>query len=146
MTSTAWAHLPNAVHIDRVIASAKASPSSWNTPLSLEDEATQMRIDVYSAIKNQGRKSEWDSVWPTLLNASLYSATALLRASLYPATAGTLVTVGVILALIAYDDCAYMLDSSPDDIAMLAMLGDTKAVLLLHACKVFHSINSEETV
>ena len=28
--STAWSHLPNAMHIDRVLASVKAHPKNWS--------------------------------------------------------------------------------------------------------------------
>jgi hypothetical protein len=44
------------------------------------------------------------------------------------------------LALVAYDDCAYMLDSDPGELAILAKFGDPRAILLLSACKVFHSL------
>jgi hypothetical protein len=33
-----------------------------------------------------------------------------------------------------------MLDSDPGELAILAAFGDPRAVLLLSACKVFHSI------
>ena len=46
-----------------------------------------------------------------------------------------------LLALIAYDDCAYMLDSDPGELAILAKFGDRRAVLLLGACKVFSQLN-----
>ena len=45
-----------------------------------------------------------------------------------------------ILCLIAYDDCAHMLVSDPGELEVLAALGDTRAILLLPACKVFHQI------
>jgi len=45
-----------------------------------------------------------------------------------------------ILALIAYDDCAYMIESEVDEIKILAKLGDQKAILLLPACIVFNEI------
>jgi uncharacterized membrane protein len=42
-----------------------------------------------------------------------------------------------ISCFIAYDDCAYILDSAIDEIKLLAILGDTKAMCLLQACIVF---------
>ena len=44
-----------------------------------------------------------------------------------------------LLALIAYDDCAYMLDSDPGELAILAAFGDPRAVLILPACEILHS-------
>jgi hypothetical protein len=45
-----------------------------------------------------------------------------------------------ILALIVYDDCAYILDSDPGELEILAKFGDERAILLLPACKVFAAI------
>ena len=42
-----------------------------------------------------------------------------------------------ISALIAYDDCAYMLESEVGELRILAALGDQKAILLVPACLVF---------
>ncbi len=42
-----------------------------------------------------------------------------------------------IAALIAWDDCAYMLDSNPGELAIIAALGDPRAILLLPACTIF---------
>lgn len=41
---------------------------------------------------------------------------------------------GAIMALIADDNCAYMLDSDPEELAIIAKLGDPRAILLLPAC------------
>jgi len=43
-----------------------------------------------------------------------------------------------IIALITYDDCAYMVESDIDEIKILAKLGDQRALLLLPACIVFN--------
>ena len=128
MTTTAWAHLPNAVHIDRVIASAKANPEqwadSWDTTWSaVEDVAITAARDL---LIKQGRYSVWvesrKAVWNAVRESGRWA----------------------ILALIAYDDCAYMLDSAPSELAILAALGDNRAIILLPACKVLHS-NKELT-
>ena len=44
-----------------------------------------------------------------------------------------------VLALVAYDDCAYMLESDPGE---LAKLGDPRASLVLAACRAFHSLKT----
>ena len=40
-------------------------------------------------------------------------------------------------ALIAWDDCAYLLDTDPDKVRVLALLGQPAAILLLPAAMVF---------
>ena len=96
MTQTAWAHLPNAEHIDRILASLKANPQQW--------------VDAWNKIYPAGTTTAWDAVW------------------------------GAISALIAYDDCAYMLESDVDELRILAALGDQKAILLVPACLAFTMI------
>ena len=43
-----------------------------------------------------------------------------------------------IMALIAYDECAYMLDSDLGELGILVKFGDKRAILLLLACEVFN--------
>ena len=40
-------------------------------------------------------------------------------------------------ALIAWDDCAYLLNTDPEKVRVLALLGQPAAVLLLPAVTVF---------
>ena len=47
-----------------------------------------------------------------------------------------------VLALVAYDDCAYMLESDPGELAILAKLGDPRASLVLAACRAVHSLKT----
>ena len=119
MTTTAWAHLPNAVHIDRVIASAKANPEQW--------------ADSWDTTWSAVRSSAWDAARDLLIKQGRYWV--LLEV---PAVRDA--TRCALLALFAYDDCAYMLDSDPGELAILAAFGDPRALLLLPACKAFHSL------
>ena len=41
---------------------------------------------------------------------------------------------GAIVALIAYDNCAYLLDEKPEDVLMLGLLGNDAAILIYPAC------------
>jgi hypothetical protein len=43
--TTAWAHLPNAAHIDRVLASLAATPKAWG------------------AAQDAARGAAWDAAW-----------------------------------------------------------------------------------
>ena len=124
MTTTAWAHLPNAAHIDRVIASVKANPEQWLARHGV-------RLD------RMDRMAAWDAARGMVLvqvrDAAMNAARDAVAASRWPAAWCAL------LALCAYDDCAYMIDSDPGELAILAAFGDHRAILLLYACKVFHS-------
>ena len=125
MTTTAWAHLPNAAHIDRVIASAIAHPDQWVEGRGVAWNAqAEWRGSAWhaarEAVRVQSRNTEWDAAW----NAARYFAQY------------------AILALVAYDDCAYMLNSDPGELAILAAFGDTRAILLLSSCKAFHSLKT----
>ena len=125
MTATAWAHLPNAVHIDRVIAIANVSPrcravgweAAWNA--AWHDMNIQHRqaawMAAWDAVRGMVRVQSRDAEWDAARDA--------------------------VLALCAYDDCAYMLDSDPGELAILAAFGDHRAILLLSACKVFYLIS-----
>ena len=96
--TTKWSHLPNAAHIDAVLASLKANPDEWN------------------AAWNAARDAAGGAAW---------------RA---------------ILALIAYDDCAHMLDSDPDDLRILSKLGVDAATLMIPAAIAFKLIREKQEV
>ena len=119
MTS-AWAHLPNAAHIDRVIASVLSNPVQWTWVASdpVRHPMWDVRGEAYEVVRKQGRSSVWEEGRLSVLDGAR----------------------DAILALIAYDDCAYMIDSDPSELAILAAFGDPRASLLLSACKAFHSI------
>ena len=119
--TTDWAHLPNAPHIDRVIAIANVSPHCravgwdkewWAAP---RDAAWSK---AWNTVQDAGRSAEYKAAW---LEAWYFARNA-------------------IVALIAYDDCAYMLDSDPGELAILAAFGDHRAVLILPACEILHSL------
>jgi len=132
MTQTAWAHLPNAKHIDWVLASLKAHPEKW--------EAAR-----YVA-RNAAGDASWYAAWTAARNAARYVArTAALDASWTAARdaawdAANNAAKCALLALVAYDDCAYMVESDIDEIKILAKLGDQRALLLLPACIVFNEL------
>ena len=126
--TTEWAHLPNAAHIDRVLASAKANPEHWVA-------VWRVGLDWLAAcnmVKKQGRNAIWDAAWDATRDATREVA----RDASWNAA------IDAIVALIAYDDCAYMLDSDPGELAILAKFCDPRAVLLLPACKAFHSLKT----
>ena len=128
MTTTAWADLPNAAHIDRVLASAIANPDHWT---AREGEGWAVAWNATrDLLKEQGRYDEWSTASSAVWLARQQRSSAASWSSVREA----------LLALVAYDDCAYMLDSDPGELAILAKFGDRRAIMLLPACKVFHSL------
>lgn len=136
--TTAWSHLPNAAHIDAVIASVAAHPaqwraawagvwvSPWNPLADLSRQAMQSRAYQAMIVAERGREAEWfavaDEVWDAARNAAYDAAW------------------NAVLALVAYDDCAYLLSMPLDQVQVLAALELPAAVLLLPAVVAFQSI------
>ena len=174
MKQTAWAHLPNAKHIDWVIASIKAHPRKWTTIREAAwyatfDEARYAAKGVaWSAAYNAAREAAWDAAnnaarvaaydtaWEAVYNAARDAARDAARNATYNAAflaacnaannaargVAYYAAWGTIVALIAYDDCAYMVESEVDEIKILAKLGDQRATLLLPACSVYNETKS----
>jgi len=134
MTQTAWAHLPNAKHIDWVIASVKEHPEKWGAARDAAYYAArgatfnETRNAAFDAARDAAKDAVWEAVWHAAFDAEWDSAW---DSAWHAAT-------GAILALIAHDDCAYMIESEVDEIKILAKLGDQKAILLLPACIAYN--------
>jgi len=89
-TLPAWAHLPNASHIDRILAHAKAHPERWNATRDATRDATR------GATRGAARDA--------------------------------------IAALVAWNECSYLLDWPEDQVrAHYALTQDPAALLLLPA-------------
>ena len=120
---TAWAHLPNAVHIDQVLASLKAHPdkwtaayaAAWDTAYIESWNAAQAAAYIaardaaysaaYSAAQDTGYTAAWDAAWGAAW--------------------------GAIAALIAWDNCAKYLTMTPDQLAVWSLLSSDPASVLL---------------
>ena len=113
---TVWDRLPNSKHIARILADLEENPGKWNTAYNPE----------WIAAYNAALDSIGDSAWAIVRDAvktSEWSAS-------YSSTRG----LDAIIALIAYDNYAYLLDEKPEHVQMLALLGNHAAVLLYPAC------------
>ena len=135
MTQTEWDCLPNAKHIDQVLASLKSHPKKWRT----SSEAAKRDITWLEAWNAAwcsedavGRYNIWYTAW-NAANAITYKATY--DAAWYAAK-------GAILALIVYDDCGYMIESEVGELKIIAKLGDPRAILLLPACIIYNETKS----
>ena len=128
MTAPAWAHLPNAVHIDRVLASLKAHPDKWEAAW----------IEAWGTARNDA----WIEAWGTARNAAWDAARTAAQTAAWSASwtaergAAWSAGGGAITALIAWDDCAYMLGLPEDTLKVLHAVGNQQALLLLGAAKV----------
>ena len=134
MTQTAWAHLPNAKHIDGVIDSLKTHPKKWNAAC---DAAYDMawyaaRTAACTAANNAARTTAYNAVWDAARYNAWYAAWDAARNAADDA----------ILALVAYDDCAYMIESEIGELKIIAAFGDTRAILLLPACNVYNELTN----
>jgi len=126
--TTKWSHLPNAAHIDAVIVSLKANPYEWDAARDAARDA------AYNAARDAARDAAY--------NAARYAAWVAVRYAARDAAWNA--AWCAIAALIAYDDCAHMLDSEPDDLRILSKLGSNAATLMIPASIAFKSIREKQ--
>lgn len=122
-SETKWAHLPNALHIDRVLDALKLYPECWAKPGPTWDRGWKTSWEDSVEVR---RSTEWIAVHAASWQVSPDVVWLMGLASL--------------MCLVAHDDCAHMIDSEVGELKILAALGDQKAMLLLPACMAFHSI------
>ncbi len=150
--TTKWSHLPNAAHIDAVIVSLKANPYEWDAAYNAARDAAYnaardaARDAAYNAARYAARYAAWDAAWDAAYDAAWDAAyDAAWDAARYAARYAALDAAWcAIAALIAYDDCAHMLDSDPDDLRILSKLGSNAATLMIPASIAFKSIREKE--
>ena len=124
--TTAWAHLPNAQHIDRVLAHLKQHPDRWSAAW---DAAWSAARDV---AWGAARGAAWDAARCAARDAARDAA----RSAAWSAARDAVWSAArdAVLALTAWDDCAYLLDQTPDFLrGCINLIGDHKAILLLPA-------------
>ena len=123
--TTAWAHLPNATHIDRVLASLAATPKLWDAARGAAWRTARgtARGAALGAARGAARGAAWDPA----LDAAWRAARDAAWGAAWDAVA----------ALIAWDDCGVFLDMPPDAVRLVAASGHHPAVLLLPAAIVF---------
>ena len=141
-----WSHLPNADHIDRILDSVKANPEAWYAAWDAARDAAWVaardaardaawvaaRIAAWDAARGAARdaargaarNAAWNAAWI----AAWIAARDAARVAAWDAARDA------VSALIAWDDCAHLLDSEPDEVKILAKFGVPAAILLLPAC------------
>ena len=140
-TTTPWAHLPNAVHIDRVLASLNSNFKQWRRAAYTVQgyEWVEVQNSAWHSARQVVRVQSRDAAWVEV-RKTVIAQRRLAWAEAWGVDAAYDVVWDAIVALVAYDDCAYMLDSDPGELAILAKFGDHRAILLLVACKTLHSL------
>ena len=130
MTPTAWADLPNAKHIDLLLADLEKNPDKWSAARSAAWTA------AWDAAWNAVWDAERGAAWDAAFDSAWYAARTDAQAPAWGAAASGADARDAILALIAYDDCIYLLDEKPEYVQMLGLLGNQQALLLYPACIV----------
>ena len=126
MTTPAWAHLPNARHIDAVLAHVKAHPEMW--PITLRTARGATWAAAWDATWAAARGAAWDDAWGACaalitLRTARGAAWDATRAAAWDACS----------ALIAWDDAGQLMYMPVDAVRTLAAAGHHPATLILPA-------------
>ena len=120
---TAWAHLPNAAHIDAILEDAQVRPKVWGKVWNAVWPTA--RVEAWAATRAAVHIAGRYEVWYAARNASWDAGWDVARDAVW----------SPVCTLIAWDDSAAMLDLTPDALRTIISTcdGDVKhqAVLLL---------------
>jgi hypothetical protein len=134
---SAWSHLPNAHHIDRVLESVKSHPEIWSASW---DAARDAALNAaLNAAYDAARSAPWNAALDATRDATMNAAWNATMNAAWNAT------WAAIAALIAYDDASKYLEMSSGHLRIWAILSeDPAAVLLLLAVIAFERIRELE--
>jgi hypothetical protein len=130
-----WSHLPNAEHIDRILAHLKAHPEKWIVTRSVARNA------AWHAAHNAAYTTARAAVYDAARSAAWYATRAAARDEVYTTARAAAwdevwnAVSGAIIALITNDASAYLLKEKPEHVELLASLGQPEAILLLSAVR-----------
>jgi len=140
MTEIPWAHLPNAVHIDRILASVKENPEKWSAAHTAARSAAHTA--AYTAARDAARDAARSAAWSAAYTAARSAAYTAARDAAWNGARGAVVAWDdAVACCVAWDDCAYMLDMPEDALKVLRAVGNQPAVLLSAAAKVLRAEN-----
>ena len=123
MTKTAWAHLPNAKHIDAVLADVRKRTKAWNAAWNAAQDA------AWGAARTAAWGAAWGAAWDAAQRAARDAAwDAAQRAAQRAAW-------DAIAALVTWDSSADLLECTPDVLRTMIDLAEPpvchQAALLL---------------
>ena len=137
--SNAWSHLPNAHHIDWVLASFKENPKLW-------DEAVNAAYDESMAVAYGAALVARDKACDTAKNvkrSAIYDA-ALDAAIAAAESDDWEVALCCIETLITWDNCEDILNMSYEKLKVWAILSeDPRAIFLLDMVYVKEKLNGQ---
>ena len=125
----AWSHLPNAAHIDAILADAKARPEVWGAAYYVARRAARHVVlaAAWDAARGAAPRAAWGAVWLAAWHEVRDTAQDAAQDAAWNS----------IRALIAWPESATLLDLTPDALRTIISTcgGDVKhqAVLLLPA-------------
>jgi hypothetical protein len=126
MTKTPWAHLPNAKHIDAVLADVRKRPEAWQVVRSKVPAET-------TALRGAAQRAAIDTLWRTQRGAEWEALLNTTQKPAHPVAYGT--AWFSLIALIAWDSSADLLDCTPDVLRAMVDLAEPpvchQAALLL---------------
>ena len=144
----AWSELPNADHIDWVLASLKSNIDIWN---QANDQAWSQSFEqAYDQALDHAWDQAWVQAWKQARNQVRVQARDQARGQAwnqaYEQTYARYQTYdqvgGVLLALVAYDDCDQYLRMSYSELKTWALVSEnSQAILLLPMVYVKEQIN-----
>ena len=117
---TAWAHLPNAQHIDQVLANLKAGKlgtvrnTAWDAAWDAAREAAKEA--AWDAAREAAREATWSDAREATWSAAWGAAREAAR--------------GAVAALIAYDDCAHILTMPLGSVRLMVSIQHPAATLI----------------
>ena len=134
-TKPAWAHLPNAKHIDAMLADVKARPEVWDAARTAAWDAAR------TAAWDAARRAAWDAARDAAWDAARDAARTAAWAAAWDAAWGAAQRAArgaardAVAALVTWDSSADLLDCTPDVLRAMIDLAEPpvchQAVLLL---------------
>ena len=140
--TTEWSHLPNATHIERIIASLKSNPHEWVEAYGTRDAAWD---ECRYAARNAAYNAVCILAWDAACDAA-YDAARNYLIDQYDADGwgGYIAARYAILALLEYDSCGPLMDQTSEQREILAGLGVNGALLMIPMAKAFELIKEKE--
>ena len=134
--TTVWSYLPNAAHIDRIIADLKTNPYAWATAWgeSLRISASCKNV----ANKVFGNLDQWNAGKDIAFNHANGTMLTLTFGIPEPARSESFFAARyAILALMAWSESGDYLELPRDQVQVMATLGDQRAILMLPSVIAF---------
>jgi hypothetical protein len=120
---TAWKDLPNAKHIDQVLADVKAHPDEFAVAYDAARDAAggAARRAAWDAAGGAARRAAWDAAWDAARDAARDAAGLAVWVAAWYA----------MMALVAWDHSSKYLTMTYQELTMWYQLNEDPAALLL---------------